>query len=87
MLGDKIKVIALSGTVLNTQWFEIFYIGNIFKGYDYWDVSVLENLKYDSKEKKECVEFLKEHFLSYHVILNKELYPKLGYVDSDNKII
>lgn len=54
-------------------------------------MTIPENMKYDSKEKKECVEFLKEHFLSYHVILNKELYPELRYVDSlgdkDNKIV
>ena len=43
-------------------------------------MTIPENMKYDSKEKKECVEFLKEHFLSYHVILNKELYPELRYV-------
>lgn len=46
-------------------------------------MTIPENMKYDSKEKKECVEFLKEHFLSYHVILNKELYPELRYVDAD----
>lgn len=46
-------------------------------------MTIPENVKYDSKEKKECIEFLKEHFLSYHVILNKELYPELRYVDSD----
>ena len=83
-MGDKIKIICLSGTVLNTQWFEIFYIGNIFKGYNYWDMTVPENMKYNSKEKKECVEFLKEHFLSYHVILNKELYPELRYISATN---
>lgn len=52
-------------------------------------MTIPENVKYDSKEKKECIEFLKEHFLSYHVILNKELYPELRYVgisDGDNKI-
>lgn len=43
-------------------------------------MTIPENVKYDSKEKKECIEFLKEHFLSYHVILNKELYPELRYV-------
>ncbi len=53
-------------------------------------MTIPENMKYDSKEKKECVEFLKEHFLSYHVILNKELYPELRYVaigDKGNKIV
>ena len=56
-------------------------------------MTIPENMKYDSKEKKECVEFLKEHFLSYHVILNKELYPELRYVDASggdahgNKIV
>lgn len=53
-------------------------------------MTIPENMKYDSKEKKECVEFLKEHFLSYHVILNKELYPELRYValgDKDTKIV
>lgn len=45
---SKIKIICLSGTVLNTQWHEIFYIGNIFKGYNYWNVEDPETLKFNS---------------------------------------
>ena len=37
MLND-IKIVALTGTLLNTRWEELVFVANIFSGSDKYDI-------------------------------------------------
>ena len=35
---DDVKIIALTGTLLNTRWEELVFVANIFLGEDKYDI-------------------------------------------------